>query len=122
MDAEHAAIDVHELLERCLHEAAFAVRMLDSFVEGVTHLKGGLSEAIARGELASAAKIAHSLKGSAANIGATHLRELLIDFEQALRDEATSKVEAMSGEVFSQIELALQTARTLKTQPAGIAA
>src|SRR6187551_2763501 len=70
---EEQPLDMGELVERCLGSAELAQRLVTSF-------RQRMSDAL------TAAKVAHQLKGSAANVSAAPLRRLLARIEQRARD------------------------------------
>jgi HPt (histidine-containing phosphotransfer) domain-containing protein len=83
--ADHP-LDMAELVERCLGSVELAQRLVASFrlrmSEGLTELERPLQA----GDAAAAAKIAHLLKGSAANVSADRLQRLLACVEEFARD------------------------------------
>lgn len=78
--------DTADLLERCLHDVAFAEEMLGIFATQAPQTWARLESAFRAGNRSEAAKAAHSLKGSAGNLSARLLHGLTIQFEKSIHD------------------------------------
>ncbi len=59
--------------------------ILTRFVQGQAKVPAQIHEALATGDLPAAERLAHTLKGVCANIGAEHVRHLAASLEDALR-------------------------------------
>jgi len=84
-DAAAPPVDIQDLYERCLKNVDFAQRILAKFQERIGSDLTTLTDALAADKLDEAAKLAHSLKGSAANLSATAVRMLAAEIEHLCR-------------------------------------
>ena len=85
-------LEMHLLIEQVDGLVAAAgiegtLEILDAFWRSTTTLLETLSTEITQGSFEPAAKTAHAVKGSAANIGAHRLAETATAIEQACRDQ-----------------------------------
>jgi two-component system, sensor histidine kinase and response regulator len=89
-----AGLDIAGGLRRVLGKRALYRSMLEKFVAGQAATCECLAAALADGDLASAERLAHTLKGVAGNIGATTVQELATRLEVPLhrRDAAAAVV------------------------------
>ena len=78
-------LDLTELLRRCLGNQELRSRIVASFVERLPTLVEELERAVSENRLADAAAQAHGIKGSAANLSATRLKQVAGDMEQSCR-------------------------------------
>ena len=67
-------------------DSEFIVSVIDAFLPQLEAIPGDLEEALAAGDAPSVAKLSHSLKGSAANVGAQDVSDLCRTIEMAARD------------------------------------
>ena len=77
-------LDVKLGLRFALGREAFYRRLLDKFVAGQKDFHARISQALAAADWVSAARIAHTLKGTAAQIGAAHLSGLAAQLESRI--------------------------------------
>ncbi|TWT77127.1 Hpt domain protein [Posidoniimonas polymericola] len=81
------AIDLDELLGRCLGNLELAESAVSAFLEEFPSNYQQLDAAASRFEPTTLAAVSHRMKGAARNIGATPLGDMLASLEQ-LVDEA----------------------------------
>jgi len=81
-------LDTRRGLYHVAGNAALYLRLLDSFRQTQRGTAAGLHAALARGDNAEAGAVAHSLRGVAANLGATALERAARDLEAALAPAA----------------------------------
>ena len=81
--------------------------ILDLFLEDSVPRLAALGEAIREGDLETARNQAHTLKGSAGNLGAMSLWEACANLEQALRDGDGGAVRRQLGEVEQRLTAVL---------------
>jgi CheY-like chemotaxis protein len=67
---EESPLRFGELLDRCRGDRPFAVRVLDKFRKRLPDQLNELEQAAERGDVDALRKTAHTLKGSASNVGA----------------------------------------------------
>lgn len=95
-----SAIELADLLRRCMGKVDFARRMLGRFEETFCEQVEELQNA-PQHDRAAIAQLAHRMKGAAANIGAAPLVALLSELNHAADEMATSaeSIEKLVGEV-----------------------
>ena len=95
--------DLDELLQRCMGNRDFMAKMLDKFAPAVGDGLERVEESVSRGDLDTAAKVAHMLKGMGANLSAQGVRQAAMELEHACRagcrDGATSALARLRTEV-----------------------
>ena len=87
---EEPAIHLHELLQRCSGNENFAVRILQKFQTKLPAVVQGIVDAARDRSHALCAPLAHSLKGSAANVSARVLSAAAAELEQWARRQDSS--------------------------------
>jgi len=80
------AIELPELLQRCMGNKDCAASVLEKFLEQLPESARRLADAIASGEAAEAARLAHTLRGAAANLAAPGLRDAVTEIERRCRN------------------------------------
>ena len=78
--------DADAMMRNFSGHRSIAVAMLESLVTDVPERIAALSSALAEGDLASAEREAHTLKGLGGNGGAPLLRDLALRLESCCRD------------------------------------
>ncbi len=81
-------VDVARGLRQCAGNSDLYTLLLQKFLVGIAGTPGELRDALALGDLALAERVAHTLKGVAANVGAARCSELCAGLESALRENA----------------------------------
>jgi HPt (histidine-containing phosphotransfer) domain-containing protein len=85
-DAPHRPpIDFDSLVQRCMSDSQFARAMLLMFAEQAPLMVNDLRAGLTAGDAARAAKAAHTIKGSAANVSAQQLSACAAAIEDACR-------------------------------------
>lgn len=77
------SIDADSLLERCMGNEAFMIKLLEKFLQDATYAR--LDAALLAKDLATAREAAHTLKGLCGNLAMTRLFDLLDQQMQFLR-------------------------------------
>jgi PAS domain S-box-containing protein len=103
-DNEPMPLDLNELLERCMGNVEFVQRMLGKFSQRIDGDLQRIDQSISAGNHAETARLAHAMKGSAANLSAGRLTALARELEALNGGSAESEplaqcVEAMKQEV-----------------------
>ncbi len=88
-------VDMQGALQRLRGNTAQYRRLLERFAEGHRDTLDTLHSAVARADLESAHRQAHTLKGLAANIGATALAQAAQALEAALKQGTSSEIPAL---------------------------
>ena len=96
--------------------------VLSMFVDHHSHDVDRLRQAVADGDLRMGERIAHTLKGVAATVGAFPLHECAADIEHALRDGHAGDVTARLEACENLMRAACDEIRALPTAAAGVAA
>src|SRR6185295_6329123 len=81
-----AGLDTKDGLSRVGGNRTLYLKLLRQFVEQQGRAVEQIAEALARGDVALAERIAHSLKGVAANLGATQVPSAAGALEKLIRD------------------------------------
>ncbi|MCU0688309.1 MAG: ATP-binding protein, partial [Phycisphaerales bacterium] len=85
IDEDDPILDRPGLLRRCLNRPALAESILGKFVAAIPKDALAVSAAVDAGDMDRAGKLAHALKGSAANIGAVRAQEACAQLEKAAK-------------------------------------
>lgn len=88
-----AGIDIASGLKRCLGKWPFYKKMLLLFSEQYRLSAETIKIHIEQNALDDARKLAHSIKGSAGNLGATQLNKDAAALEQAIKDDDNPAIE-----------------------------
>lgn len=93
------ALDVPQLLERCLGSRQLIERVLQSFGQRFAEDMELIRVEIEAGSAERTAKVAHRLKGASANAAAMELAELAAELESAARDEQLDRAQRVYREL-----------------------
>lgn len=94
IENDSRVIQYDELLERCMGNQAFAQRVLDRFRERFADDLEELERQLNSGDAMQASKLAHRLKGAAANVSAESLSQLAADIEACSRQGQLEQAES----------------------------
>ena len=97
-------LDLGRLAEITGDDEGFARELVNLFIEDATTHLATLTEAIEQGEAAVVGEIAHTLKGSASNVGAEPIRGLAYEMEQCGRNREFSGVESLLAAMRGELE------------------
>lgn len=86
MTPQLPVFDPDEVLARMMGKASLVEKVLQMFLGTTPEVLDQLGEALASGDAAAARELAHSLKGSAANIAARQFAATAACLEDAARD------------------------------------
>ena len=86
--AARPALAVPQLLERCMRDAKLVCRVLDQFAAQTPRQIDALNASISCGNAVDAARAAHAIKGSAANLAADKLSALAAQLEKLSKAQA----------------------------------
>lgn len=104
-------IDYDSLLERCMGKEVIVGKILSKFAETTADIPNQIEQAFENGDLVEAGRLAHSLKGAAANISAEPLRAAAWEVERL------SKANAEATARTNLLELQLKLKQTLDHIP-----
>ncbi|APW44110.1 response regulator [Rhodoferax saidenbachensis] len=113
-------VDVRGALQRLRGNQAQYRRLLDRFTQGHAHTVQDIRSAMNRDDFDSAHRLAHTLKGLAANIGADSLVQAAQALENALKQGASSNAYALVGSLVQPLELlhrAIAALPSMETPP-----
>ena len=86
------ALDVEDLLARCLGNIEFAERVLAKYQERCGLDLAEMAEAMAAGDTDKVGNLAHRLKGASANVSATGMKTLAAKMEHAVHRDSTEEI------------------------------
>ena len=86
--ANEAPIHIHEILERCLHDANIVQRVLEKYQQQMPGLLTDIRRQLDSANAVEVARLAHSVKGASANVSAEAVRTLAYELELAGRNAA----------------------------------
>jgi HPt (histidine-containing phosphotransfer) domain-containing protein len=86
-----AGLDVDDGLSRVGGNRKLYLKLLRQFVEQQGPTVGQITAVMATGDIATAERLAHSLKGVAGNIGATQVQAAAAPLEKLIHDRAPAK-------------------------------
>ncbi|WBY00391.1 Hpt domain-containing protein [Ramlibacter tataouinensis] len=81
-------LDIERGLRQCGGRTPLYQALLRLYLQHSGGFGAELRGALARGDRAAAARMAHTLKGSSAQVGATRIEQLAAELESALRGQA----------------------------------
>lgn len=111
--AEATPIDRNTLVARCLDDPDFVRQLLGLFTSTAPTQMLKLRSALSGEDVREAIRIAHTLKGSAANLSAEGLRQAAAEVERLLRDNQTSAATDLLPLLEGQIKRTIQYVPTL---------
>ena len=86
-----AELDLGQGLGFANHNASLYLTLLAKFVKSQEHCAQAIGQALRDGDTATAERLAHTLKGLAASLGALPLRQSALELEKALHNAADGK-------------------------------
>ena len=111
-----AGIELDLLLERCVGDRTFAAKILRRYQERTSIDLVELRKAIESGDLPTAIRLSHAMRGSSANVSATQASEIAGELEAAARDanlavatETLTQLELQLNQVFDHLDEILET-------------
>lgn len=111
-------VDVEKALGQTLNDLAFYRRMLRRFVESHANFKDEFRAAQLSSDGSAALRSAHTLKGNAANIGATALETAAANLENSCRNrDSVDAIELAFKDTVAQLALVLEGVRRI-SEPA----
>jgi PAS domain S-box-containing protein len=93
-------IEVAEIWKHVAGKPNLLIRLLQRFVQSVESGDDALRAALREGDLETASRLVHTVKGMAGTLGATRLRELTIEFEAALEADGVDASAEIRGRYF----------------------
>lgn len=106
-------IDETDLLQRCMNDPEFVRQMLGIFREHAPRTLRQLHDAVDAGDWPTAARHAHTLKGSAGNVAAQSLREAALKTEKTISAGNYAEVPALLEAVDDGMALCLARIKEL---------
>jgi HPt (histidine-containing phosphotransfer) domain-containing protein len=97
--SDNAILDLSRLHEAFEDDTAGIVELLEMALgTGERHIIA-MRDALAKHDAAAMARTAHSIKGSASNIGALHVAQLGEAMEESTRDERWTDIERLASDL-----------------------
>ncbi len=97
-------INLNSALERCAGDKEFLNEMLIEFLELASGQIDELKQAIESNDAETLAKVAHSVKGASANLGAEKLSETALKLEKCGKEAQLQEAEKLLNELNNQIK------------------
>jgi two-component system sensor histidine kinase/response regulator len=102
---EISGLDTAAGLKLVRGRVASYLRILRLFAEGHADAVDKLRERLERKEFAEAERTAHTLKGSAGNVGASEIQRLATELERAIRQREKEVIEVLLDQLVGQLPL-----------------
>jgi Amt family ammonium transporter len=112
-DYDEHILDTRELSERFQGDLEFIEELLQMFVTTAKVNVAQLKESIANRRVEDAARLAHKLKGSAANVAATRLSTAVAELETAVRTGRHYDCSNLTDRVARELDLCIERVDTL---------
>jgi HPt (histidine-containing phosphotransfer) domain-containing protein len=97
-------LELNTLLDRCVGDKSFVTRILDRFQTQVGGDVERLRQAVLDGDASQATRLAHSIKGSAANVSALGLSQAAAVLETQARAGKLKEAEPCLAELSRELE------------------
>ncbi|NKN32535.1 PAS domain S-box protein [Marichromatium bheemlicum] len=111
--AEGDELDLAAALERLDGDEALLRGVLEGFMRDIADWPSELAAARAAGDMSSAQRLAHTLKGAAGSVGAVRVQQAALALEQALAEAADSAtLDALQGRCLAALESGVDALRT----------
>ncbi|MBF0471306.1 MAG: PAS domain S-box protein, partial [Gammaproteobacteria bacterium] len=108
-----AGLDCHSAVDRLAGNRSLYFRLLQKFIDNHGQTVTEVETALAEGDGERAIRLAHTLKGLAATIGAPTLQEVALRLEEALKrggeEPPSSQIKALQGELDPLVSLLTKT-------------
>lgn len=104
MSSDNLPFTMATIMEQCGGSKSTAVMVLEEFLNQVPTDVGDMERSLASGDLLSASKAAHRLKGTAGVLGAVRLHPLCADMELTSKGGDVAK----AAEIFAQLKAEAQ--------------
>lgn len=99
-------LNVEEGVARLVNNRDFYAKLLVRFSSGLSEVPAQIKEHLSKGELKEAERVAHSIKGSGANLSANALADIMSDIESAISNN--EPVDSLLEKAQDTIELTLK--------------
>ena len=97
-----------ELVARCVGDVGLAGRVLRKFLAQLPRQLDELRLRMEKRDIAGTARVAHAIKGAAANLSARRLARVAGDLEQAARDGEGGSLSLLAEQVESEVDFCLR--------------
>lgn len=112
-------LDVEELLGRCMGNIQLAERVVAKFLQGFGAEVAQIEEGLAAEDAEQVVRLAHRLKGTAANVSALGLREQMAEIEMLGRQQRISEIPARLERLRSEWVRFEEAASSFSPSPGG---
>ena len=99
-----SAVAIEELRDRCAGQDEVVARVLGLFQERSREQAEQLAAALENDDVEAIGQLAHALKGSAANVAASHVTTAAADLETAARNGQNDQLRALIGRVNTSLD------------------
>jgi Amt family ammonium transporter len=108
-----SVLDFDELNERCMGDRDFMDELLRIFVRKARSNVTRISSAIKVGRIDDVARVAHELKGSAGNVAACRLSQVVTELETAARERTDLNYHELGERVHRELDFCEQAIQSL---------
>ncbi len=113
---ENAPINAEALLDRCVNNVEFFIKILDKCETEMTAYVSRISQGLIDNDAAGTAMAAHALKGSAALLSAEGLRKVAADMEASASANELESVREQVEQLRSEVDRCVQYMPALREQ------
>lgn len=108
--------DAKQFMASIAYDDELAVELVDAFLEDAPRRVRGLDAALDAGDMPSAAKLAHSLKGMCGVVRSDTLSRMALEMEYAARDGRTDTVREKFADFVDSLEAAAGLMTAFKSE------
>ena len=101
--------DLVGLLDRLMGDEDLAKEIIEKFLEVMPHQIIALKEALEKGDASLISRMAHTIKGASANVGAVALQEVVSQMEKASEESDLEKAISLVPEIDREAEILKKT-------------
>jgi two-component system sensor histidine kinase/response regulator len=113
-----APFDLNALLNRCMGDRSFRDKLLAKFPEQALAGVQKMVDVIAAHDAEQLSRLAHTMKGTAANLSASSLQKLAADFETLGKSGALDEAQRRLDELRAEVDRCVAFVRQATPQPA----
>ena len=102
---EELVFDKRNALIRLDGDDALLAIVVETYMDDFPLQLAKIKEALLGGDLTESRRVAHSIKGASANIGASRLRNVALEIEKKIKDSDFQAATAMTAQLESEFKL-----------------
>ncbi len=109
-------LSIEETLERMSGDRELLANLFQLYIDDAPKKLRSLEEHVGQADFYQVERIAHSLKGASATVGATRLCQLAADLEQSAKARSEERMKSLHGEVVLTCDQTLHAMREFSEQ------